>query len=230
MTPLYIIPARGGSKGIPRKNIRELCGVPLIGYTIKAALAAREITGGYILLSTDDEEIAAVARSFGLETEYMRPAELASDTAGSREVMIHAVDWAQKRNIACDPVVLLQPTSPLRTVDDIIGTLNVFTPGADMAVSVCVADSNPYYNLFERDENGILHICKGNGLYTRRQDVPEVLQYNGAVYVIHPDSLKRYALGAMPRRVPYVMPAERSCDLDSLHDWATVEQILNARQ
>lgn len=228
MTPLYIIPARGGSKGIPGKNIKPLCGTPLIGYTIKAAQAARAITGGYILLSTDSAEIASVSRSFGIETDYMRPAELGSDTTGSREVMLDAVDWAASRGIDFDTVVLLQPTSPLRTVEDILGTIEAFTPGVDMAVSVCVADANPYYNLFECDQSGNLHVCKGDGLYTRRQDVPQVFQYNGAVYVIRPESLKKYALGAMPCRVPYVMPAERSCDLDTPADWARLEQILSA--
>ena len=118
MTPLYIIPARGGSKGIPRKNIKLLGGRPLIAYSIDAARAAGAPDSS-IILSTDDAEIADTARSLGLEVEYMRPAHLATDTAGSREMMLDAMDWADSRGIAYDCVVLLQPTSPLRTADDI---------------------------------------------------------------------------------------------------------------
>ncbi len=110
MKPLYIIPARGGSKGIPRKNIKELCGRPLIAYTVDAAIEARKRLGGHILLSTDDAETAGIVRGLGIEVEYMRPAELAGDTSGSREVMLHAMDWAESQGIEYDCVVLLQPT------------------------------------------------------------------------------------------------------------------------
>ncbi len=226
MTPLYIIPARGGSKGIPRKNIKPFGGRPLIARTIDAALEARAATGGYVLLSTDDAEIAAVARECGLTVEYMRPAELAGDTTGSREVMLHAMEWAESRGIDFDCVVLLQPTSPLRTAADILGAMELFKPGIDMAVSVCLADANPYYNLFELDGAGCLHISKGDGLLTRRQDAPPVYEYNGAVYVINPMSLKAMPLGAFPRRVPYVMPRERSIDLDTPAQWAIAESML----
>lgn len=227
MTPLFVIPARGGSKGIPRKNIRPLGGRPLIAYTIDAAEAARNATGGYILLSTDDREIADVARACGLEVEYMRPAELGADTTGSREVILDAMDWADSRGIAYDCVVLLQPTSPLRTAEDILGAMELYTPGTDMVVSVCESDANPYYNLFETDADGILHICKGDGLFTRRQDVPPVLEYNGAVYVINPASLRKMSLGAFPCRRPFLMPSSRSIDLDTMADWERAEQYMS---
>lgn len=226
-TPLYIIPARGGSKGIPRKNIRLLGGRPLIAYTIDAALEAQNATGGYVMLSTDDAEIAAVAAAHGLPSEYMRPAELATDTAGSREFMLDAMAWADSKGIAYDCVVLLQPTSPLRTVDDILGAIKLYSDCIDMVVSVCASDANPYYNLFERDAEGFLHVCKGDGLFTRRQDAPQVLEYNGAVYVINPASLRAMPLGAFPRRVPYIMPSDRSIDLDTLADWQRAEEELN---
>ena len=227
MTPLFVIPARGGSKGIPRKNIRPLGGRPLIAYTIDAAEAARNAAGGYILLSTDDREIADVARVCGLEVEYMRPAELGADTTGSREVILDAMDWADSRGIAYDCVVLLQPTSPLRIAEDILGTMEPYTPGTDMVVSACESDANPYYNLFETDADGILHICKGDGLFTRRQDVPPVLEYNGAVYVINPASLRKMSLGAFPCRRPFLMPSSRSIDLDTIADWERAEQYMS---
>lgn len=227
MTPLYIIPARGGSKSIPHKNIKLLGGRPLIAYTIDAAVEAQKVTGGYILLSTDDTAIADTARRCGLDVEYMRPAELGADTTGSREVILDAMAWADSRGIAYDCIILLQPTSPLRTVDDILGTIQAFTPGTDMAVSVCPSDANPYYNLFETDARGILHICKGDGMFTRRQDIPEVLEYNGAVYVINPQSIRDMELGAFPVRRPYVMQTSRSIDLDTPADWARAEQMIS---
>lgn len=225
MSPLFIIPARGGSKGIPRKNIKLLGGRPLIAYSIDVALAlAADPT--HVILSTDDAEIADVARSIGLQVDYMRPAELATDTAGSREVMLDAMAWADSRGIAYDCVVLLQPTSPLRTADDVRTAIALYTPETDMVVSVAPAKANPYYDIFETSPGGTLHISKGDGLYTRRQDAPPVWQYNGAVYVINPASLRAMPLGAFPRRIPSPMPTERSVDLDTLADWAVAEQII----
>lgn len=229
MTPLYIIPARGGSKGIPHKNIKPLGGRPLIAYAIDGARGAGA-DDRHIILSTDDPAIAETARSLGLPVPYMRPAALATDTAGSREVILDAMDWADSQGIAYDCVVLLQPTSPFRTTDDILGALAAFTPGADMVVSVCESASNPYYNMFETDAEGYLEISKGDGLITRRQNAPRVWEYNGAVYVINPQSIRAMAMGAFRRRIPYVMPAERSVDLDTPADWLIAETMLAANQ
>lgn len=226
MIPLYIIPARGGSKGIPRKNIKPLCGRPLIAYTVDAARGAAAVTGGTVLLSTDDAEIADTVRSLGLDVPYMRPAALATDTSGSREVILHAMDWADARGIKYDCVVLLQPTSPFRTADDILACMAALGEADDMAVTVTPAHDNPYYTIFETAPDGTLHISKGDGRYTRRQDAPAAWVYNGAVYVIRPDSIRRMAMGDFPRRVPSVMPAERSVDLDNEIDWLVAETIM----
>lgn len=225
MKPLYIIPARGGSKGIPRKNIRLLGGKPLIAYTISVAQEVASRRGGYILLSTDDVEIAETARTCGLSVEYMRPACLGADTTSSRDVMLDAMAWADAKGIDYDAVVLLQPTSPLRRACDVEGTMDAFRDGVEMAVSVVRSDANPYYNLFECDSNGFLHICKGSGLLTRRQDAPPVWEYNGAVYVVAPEAVRRRQLGEFERRIPYEMPAERSIDLDTIADWNRAEEI-----
>ncbi len=226
MKPLIIIPARGGSKGIPKKNIAMLDGRPLIDYTIKAALATAAPC--QIILSTDSEEIASVARDCGLETPYRRPAELATDTAGSREVILDVMDWAQKEGREYDAVVLLQPTSPLRKPVDIAGAMALYDDSIDMVVSVAEARSNPYYNCFEADADGYLHVSKGDGLYTRRQDVPPAFEYNGAVYVINPQSIRKMAMGEFPRRVPYLMPAERSVDIDTPIDLIIASHLLAA--
>lgn len=228
MKPLYIVPARGGSKGIPHKNIKLLGGRPLISYTLDVAKQLVSTIGGYILVSTDDAAIAATAEACGVRVEYRRPAELGGDTVGSREVMLDAMDWADAQGIDYDCAVLLQPTSPLRTADDVERSLRAYSDhaGADMVVTVCLSDANPYYNLFETGSDGTLHICKGDGLLTRRQDAPPVYQYNGAVYVINPASLRRMALGAFPRRIPVEMPAGRSIDLDTEADWQRAEAHL----
>lgn len=224
MTPLIIIPARGGSKGIPKKNIVELAGRPLIDYTIQAALKVAPID--HIILSTDSEEIVTVAERCGLPVAYRRPAALATDTAGSREVILDVMDWADNQGIGYDATVLLQPTSPLRLAEDILGAMSMFTPDIDMVVSVAEARCNPYYNCFETDETGYLKISKGEGQFTRRQDVPPVYEYNGAVYVINPQSIRNMTLGSFPRRVPYVMPAERSVDIDAPVDLLVAEHLL----
>lgn len=227
MKPLYIIPARGGSKGIPHKNIKPLAGIPLIGYSITAAKEASRRSGGYILLSSDDPEIIDCARGLGIDVHYRRPAALGADNTGSREVILDAMEWADREGIAYDCVVLLQPTSPLRTVQDVMAAEDMYNPDLDMVVSVAPTGANPYYNIFEVGADGFIHVSKGDGLYTRRQDCPEVYEQNGAVYVINPDSLRSMPLGAFPRRLPFVMPAERSIDLDTPADWAVAESIIS---
>lgn len=223
--PLVIIPARGGSKGIPHKNIAMLAGHPLIYYTVRAALAIAPATR--IILSTDDDEIASAAEKCGLPVPYRRPAHLATDTAGSREVILDAMDKADAYGIIYDCVVLLQPTSPLRSADDILGAIALFDDSTDMVVSVTEASSNPYYNCFEIDSAGYLKISKGDGLLTRRQDAPEAYEFNGAVYVIDPSSIRNMPIGAFPRRKPFVMPRERSVDIDSPIDLIIAEAIIS---
>ncbi len=227
---LFVIPARGGSKGIPHKNIKPFAGRPLIAYSLEAARVLTD--DAHIILSTDDERIAEVAKELGYDTAYRRPAELATDTAGSREVILDAMDYADAMGVEYDKVVLLQPTSPLRTVADIVKAIEAYdaTPDCDMAVTVTEAACNPYYDCFETDADGVLHVSKGDGTLTRRQDAPKAWQYNGAVYVMRPESVRRYALGAMPRRIAVEMPRSRSMDLDTPLDWTIAEMIYNDMQ
>lgn len=232
MKPLIIIPARGGSKGIPRKNIKSLNGRPLIAYSIDVAkefAANHGLAAERIILSTDDDEIAGVAEECGLKVPYRRPASLATDTAGSREVILDTMDYADRNKMAYDCVLLLQPTSPLRSLGDVEGCMNLFyAKKPDMAVSVKEASANPYYNCFEADlADGTLHISKGDGRLTRRQDAPKAWEFNGAVYAINPASIRLMPMGEFPVRIPYYMPAERSVDLDTPLDWAIAEAIMN---
>lgn len=214
--PLFVITARGGSKGIPRKNIIELGGRPLIHYTIDIARCLSD--DRHIILSTDDNEIADVARGTGLPVKYMRPAELGGDNVGSREVILDAMRHADENGIEYDMVVLLQPTSPFRSLDDVRNAISLYNENVDMVVSVSEAEANPYYDCFETDRDGHLHVSKGDGHYTRRQDAPKVWQYNGAVYVINPESLRRQPMGEFKRRIPSIMPRERSLDIDTPAD------------
>lgn len=224
LLPLFIIPARGGSKGIPRKNIIDLCGRPLIDYSIETARCLSD--DRHIIVSTDDEEIAAVAAGSGLNIPYRRPAELATDTCGSREVMLDVMQWADTQGIRYDMVVLLQPTSPLRSTGDVMRAIGLYSPDIDMVVSVTEARCNPYYDCFETDADGMLRISKGDGAYTRRQDAPQAWQYNGAVYVINPDSLRRMPMGQFARRVPCVMPPGRSIDIDTPLDLMVARHLI----
>lgn len=226
---LFVIPARGGSKGIPGKNIKPLNGKPLIGYSIEVA---REFADDDdICLTTDDAHIANVAEAqFGLKVPFLRPAALATDKSGTYGVLIHALDYYAALGRNYDTLVLLQPTSPFRTADDVRNAISLYTPDVDMVVTVKEAATNPYYNAFEADEQGFLHISKGDGLYTRRQDAPKVWEYNGAVYVINVASLRKMTLGEFPRRRLCEMSADHSVDLDTPIDWLVAETLIKQRQ
>lgn len=228
MKPLVIIPARGGSKGIPHKNIRLLGGKPLICRAIDNARAVAADTD--ICVSTDDPEIIRVAEDYGLKVPFVRPAELATDKSGTYEVLLHALDFYERQGRHYDAIVLLQPTSPFRRDEDVRGAMALYTPDIDMVVSVTEARSNPYYNCFETDSNGFLQLSKGDGSYVRRQDIPKAWEYNGAVYVINPESLKRENLGKFKRRISYEMDDLHSLDLDTPLDWSIAELLISKNE
>lgn len=224
MKTLYVIPARGGSKGIPGKNIKPLAGKPLIEYSIDVARALANDED--ICVTTDDNAIIETVERTRLKVPFVRPAELSTDQSGTYEVLLHALDFYESKGVHYDTMVLLQPTSPFRTVDDVKACLELYSDDIDMVVSVKQAATNPYYNAFEIDDNGFLHISKGEGNYTRRQDAPKVWEYNGAVYVINVESLRKMPLGKFTRRRMYEMSAERSIDLDTPTDWLIAETII----
>ena len=226
MKLLVIIPARGGSKGIPHKNIKPLAGKPLIQYTIDAA---RQIVPDEdICVSTDDDEIIRVVEDYGLKVHFKRPAELATDTAGTYEVLLHALNFYEKQGKAYDVVILLQNTSPFRTGEQIKEALKLYNSDIDMVVSVKECAANPYYCVFEENEDGYLHICKGkDGEITRRQDAPKVYEYNGAIYIISVESLRKTHMHRFSKRVKYVVNEESSLDLDNMFDWKLAEMMVN---
>lgn len=225
MKPVFVIPARGGSKGIPGKNIKPLCGKPLIAYSVEVARQLADDRD--ICVTTDDERIAQVVKNMGLDVPFMRPEYLATDGCGTYEVLLHAVKFYEELGRDYDTLVLLQPTSPMRNAEDVQAAIDAYTPDIDMVVTVTEAASNPYYNCYETDENGFLHISKGDGCYTRRQDAPKAWEYNGAVYVINIESLKKGPLGSFKRRKMVEMSRERSVDLDTPLDWMVAEAIMS---
>ncbi len=226
---LWLIPARGSSKGIPHKNIRLFCGKPLVCRAAEQALEC-SCPGDEILVSTDSTEIKEAAESCGIKIPFLRPASLATDSASSYSVIMHALEAYESQGIVFSRVVLLQPTSPLRNVGDINNALDLWTPGIDMVVSVCEARTNPYYNGFETGDEGFLHVSKGDGHITRRQDAPKVWEYNGAVYVMTVESLKKGPMSLFKKILPSPMPAERSVDLDTPLDWVIAETICSQKQ
>lgn len=223
MKALVIIPARGGSKGIPEKNSKLLGGKPLIQYTIESALECFD--SNQILVSTDSEKIRDIAVNLGLSVPTLRPEHLATDTASSYDVILHCMDEAKKNGLSYDCVVLLQPTSPFREGWHIKEALEMYSPEVDMIVSVNESDENPYYSLFEENSNGFLNKSK-EGNFTRRQDCPKVYSYNGAIYVMNPESLRNQSISAFEKVRKYVMDASCSVDLDSPHDWKLAEFLL----
>lgn len=222
MKTLYLIPARGGSKGIPHKNIKLLNGKPLIQYSIEIA---RQLVEDYdICLSTDDVEIKNVAEKLGLKVPFLRPDYLASDTASSSDVIVHALDFYSQQGKEYDVVVLLQPTSPLRTVQNVKDCIALYSPDYDMVTTV--KESSVSAVLCRENADGYLEkvIGKAN---VRRQDAEKLYEYNGAVYVINSKAIKEKGLGGFSKIKKCVMSEENSVDIDTLLDWKFAEAILN---
>ena len=220
MKPLFLITARGGSKGIPGKNSKPFAGKPLLYYAIDTA---RELASDDdICLSTDADDIIRAAEAYGLHVPFKRPEHLATDQSGSYEVMLHALDFYRQQNRLYDTLVLLQPTSPFRTAQHVREALALYSNDLDMVVSVTESANNPYYNLFEENTDGYLNRSKESN-FIRRQDCPAVYAYNGAVYVINVASLVQKPLSQFGKVKKYIMSAGDSVDLDTPLDWAFAE-------
>ncbi len=221
MKTLYLIPARGGSKGIPHKNIKLLNGKPLIQYSIEVArqLASDED----ICVSTDDKEIISVVEKLGLSVPFIRPAEYATDTASSNDVILHALNFFEKRGVNYDVLVLLQPTSPLRTVKNIKDCLLIYNTDIDMVTTV--KESSVSAVLCKENCDGYLEqVIGGNDV--RRQDAEKLYEYNGAVYVINVKAIKEKGLSGFTKVKKCLMSEENSIDIDTIMDWYFVEALL----
>jgi N-acylneuraminate cytidylyltransferase len=227
MKSLFVIPARGGSKGIPRKNIKLLGGKPLIHYSIE--FARLFVSDNDICLTSDDPDIIACAAEIGYKVPFIRPQSLSTDYSGTFEVVKHAVKFFKDINISYDIVILLQPTSPFRLKLHLDEALKLYSSDIDMVVSVSQSPENPYFNLFELNGDGYLKISKGNGSYARRQDAPTVYNYNGSLYIINVKSLERsLAFKDFLKVRPYEMDNRYSLDLDEQIDWMFAEFLISS--
>jgi CMP-N,N'-diacetyllegionaminic acid synthase len=215
---LGIIPARGGSKGVPGKNIRLVAGKPLIALSIEQACNSAYIDR--TVVSSDDDEIISIARQWGGDVPFVRPAELAADETPGMAPVLHALDQI----LGYDYVVLLQPTSPLRLAEDIDGCIrHCVSSNSPACVTVALATESPYW-MFTVDPQSRLKSLLGlTSLGPRRQDLPEVYSINGAVYVARIDWLRQTGTFISEETTGYVMPRERSIDLDSELDFKHLE-------
>ena len=226
---LAIIPARGGSKGLPRKNLLRLSGKPLIAHTIEAARVARSLQR--IVVSTESPEIAEVGRQYGAEVPFLRPAELAGDETPTLPVLQHVLAQLEATE-GCTPdiVVLLQPTSPLRRAEDIDRAVDLLErSGADSVVSLCAAEHHPAW-MRRLEGDRVLPFLENGPEYTRRQDMPPVYRLNGAVYITRRRILmeENRILGQDTRGL--VMDAESSVDIDTLFDLKVADLIMQERR
>lgn len=227
MRVLAIIPARGGSKGVPRKNILPIKGKPVIAYSIEAALHSTKITR--TIVSTDDEEIAETAKKWGAEVPFMRPAELATDEASSVAVGLHALQTVEAaEGSQYDVILLLQPTTPLRTAADIDAALTELeNTGADGVISVALTGPyHPYY-MYTFEGERLKPFVEAVGRITRRQEFPPIYLRNGAIYAV-----KRHILVDQQSFFPvdccaYEMPLQRSVNIDSPFDLELAEFLLS---
>ncbi|MER2190110.1 MAG: acylneuraminate cytidylyltransferase family protein [Solibacillus sp.] len=217
---LAIIPARGGSKGVPRKNIRNLAGKPLIAWTIDEAKKSRYIDR--LILSSEDDEIIEVAKQYDCEVPFKRPLELAQDDTPGIEPVLHAIEQCP----GYDYVVLLQPTSPLRTVEDIDGCIEkLLTSDADFCVSVTEPDKSPYW-MYAVENERMVPLLSQDELVARRQDLPKVYALNGAVYVGRAYKLLKTKSFMTNESLAYLMTQAKSYDIDTEKDFIVSELLL----
>ena len=221
MSLLAVIPARGGSKSIPRKNIKTLAGKPLIAWTIETALQTQGID--YVIVSTEDKEIASVAKKFGAQVPFLRPSLLAEDDTPGIAPVLHALEQLP----GFDWVLFLQPTSPLRSVDDIEGIIQFCCiQGSPSAVSISEVSKHPFWMYNLDDHKRLQPLTPNRPEILQRQELPSAYVLNGALYLARTDWLREQGRFIGHGTLGYVMPAERSIDLDTPQDWDWAEYVI----
>ena len=220
---LCTICARGGSKGIPRKNIRLLAGKPLIAYSIEVALESKYIDK--VVVSTEDEEIAEISREYGAEV-IERPEELAKDDSPTIDAIFYTLEVLKTGNYEPDITILLQPTSPLRNAEDIDSAIVLFLDAdCESVVSVCEFEHSPYW-CFEIEEGYLKSLFGDEYLRRRKQDLEKVYMPTGSMYISTPENMRKYKSFYCPRTTPYIMPPERSIDIDNEIDFMLAELVM----
>jgi CMP-N,N'-diacetyllegionaminic acid synthase len=229
---LATICCRGGSKGVPGKNIRDLKGKPLIAYTIASAKNTSLIDD--LIISTDDERIADVAKQYGALVPFMRPADLASDTASKWPVFIHAVEtYEQLTGKTVDYLVDLDVTVPLKNAQDINGAIELALndTSVDVVITGYEPERNPYFNMMEVNKDGYAEIVKkGERPIVRRQDAPQVYSLTPAAYVVKKSALYEFEHWSKAKCKIYPMPRERAVDIDTEIDFRIVEFLMDYRK
>jgi CMP-N,N'-diacetyllegionaminic acid synthase len=223
---LGLICARGGSKGVPGKNVRDFCGKPLIAWSIECARSCPEITD--IVVSTDDEEIAAVARNYGAEVPFMRPPMLAQDKTRQIDAIAHALAFLKDQGREYRAVVLLQPTCPLRLPEDVSGALRLMDERqADTVITVTQEEGvmlSTFYNLDEDCRASLMFPAPQEG--TLRQDYNAIYRRCGVVYILKPDYVLDTGALYGSKVCAYSVPKDRSYDIDSMFDWELTEWLM----
>ena len=222
---ISVIPARGGSKGVPRKNIKPLAGKPLIAYTIEQSLQSEYIDR--TIVSTEDREIADISRQYGAEVPFMRPDDLAGDQVATVDVLLHTINWLEEEDkYNFDILVLLHTTTPLRAVKDIDSCIRLLVEAkADDVFSVTEAHRNPYFNMVEIKQDGKVMLSK-EGTFASRQNAPKVYDMNSSIYVWWKDILKSEKKIFLKNSRIYIMSKERSLDIDDNLDFKIAEFLI----
>lgn len=224
---LAIIPARGGSKRLPRKNILPLAGKPLIAWTIEAAINSQMFSE--VMVNTDDDEIAKVSSELGAKIPFIRPNELASDTASSNDVIKHTLLWYRDKGINFTEVVLLQPTSPLRSSDDIIAALDLYNKkNASSVLSVCEVDHPTAWCNILDESLSLKGFIKENVRKLRSQDIDKEYRLNGAIYILNVVKFLAKNSTVLEPSFAAIMPRSRSIDIDEKIDFDIAEAILTS--
>lgn len=224
MNILGLIPARGGSKGILNKNIKLFNGKPLIYWTIEAAKQSKFIN--QIIVSTDSKHIASISKKFGADVPFLRPQNISEDDTPNIEPALHALSNIQ----GFDWLLLLQPTSPLRSHKDIDGIIEFCrAQKALSAVSICEVTKHPYWMFKKKNNFKLKAFIKNKSTFTRRQDLPEIYNLNGALYLAETNWLKKNKSFIDDNTIGYQMPLERSVDIDSELDLKFAEYLLKKK-
>lgn len=221
---LGIIPARSGSKRVPGKNVRLVGGMPLIAHTIRAAAGSKKV--GRTVVSTDSEQIATIAREWGGDVPFLRPADISGDTSAPIDAILHAVGIVEAGGNRVDAIVLLQPTSPMRTAADIDTALDIFeSSGADTVTAVCKSREHPYY-AWRLDQTGITPFFSMKEMTLGRSELPDAVVENGSIFIVRRQVLDHRTLYGQIV-VPYAMDWRSSVDIDTAEDMLLAEMYLN---
>lgn len=225
---IALIPARGGSKGVPGKNIRPLHGKPLIGWAIEQARNSKFVDE--VIVSTDDDKISDVARHFGARVPFVRPQELATDSATGIDVVFHALDWLEENGQLPDIVVLLQPTSPFRNGEDIDAALEMLQKkGGKASVAVCETEHSPCWSNTLPADGCMKDFVKSEYLNKNRQELPVNYRINGSMYIAYCDYLREHNGWYGSQTYAYVMPHDRSIDIDTEMDFQIAEFFMHQK-